>query len=63
MCAVTIGGKPFCFTDGECFACESNDECVTETGEDSARCVKCPDECGEEFNFRACVIFDPTPPM
>jgi hypothetical protein len=63
-CAVTVGGKPFCFTDGECFACESNDECVTETGEASARCIECPNECEQQlFNSRACVFFDPTPPI
>jgi hypothetical protein len=32
---------------------------VDESGEPSARCVQCPDECDEEFNFRACVWFDP----
>jgi hypothetical protein len=61
---VTVGGKPFCFTDGECFACESNDECVTETGEASARCIECPNECEQQlFNSRACVFFDPTSPI
>jgi hypothetical protein len=57
-CAVTVGGKPFCFVDGKCFACESNKDCVDELGINGARCVECAVECDEETNFRACVIFD-----
>ena len=39
----------------------TNEQCAAETGEPSARCIRCPEECSEQFRFRACVWFDPTP--
>lgn len=53
-CAVTITGKPFCFRDGQCFDCSSNQDCV-DAGQAGGHCVKCPEECVAATNFRACV--------
>ena len=58
FCARTLGGKPFCFAIGSCFDCDSTEECVDFTGNPRARCVRCPELCGAEDNFRQCVVAD-----
>jgi len=57
-CTVTVGGKPFCFKDSACFACDSDQDCVDEYGVPGLRCVECPEVCDATTNFRACAIYD-----
>jgi hypothetical protein len=54
-CVVTRVGKPFWTNLGECVACDSDADCAVLAP--GAKCVDCPDECGVDQNFRACVGF------
>jgi hypothetical protein len=57
FCWVTLGGKPFCGTGVKCFNCSSNEDCVQEASNPSARCVYTPDGCSAQYNYRSCVVF------
>jgi hypothetical protein len=58
FCWVTLGGKPFCGTSLQCFNCATNDACVQEFGNATARCVKVGAEAGcALYNHRSCVVY------
>lgn len=40
-CFVTVNNQPFCGNDLECFACESDQDCLDELGRPGFRCVAC----------------------
>ena len=56
-CWVTLGGKPFCGTGVKCFPCTSNEHCVQEVGNPTARCVVTENGCSAQYNFRSCVVY------
>jgi hypothetical protein len=58
FCWVTLANKPFCGTSLQCFACASDDDCVSQFGNASARCVKFGPEAGcQAYNNRSCIVF------
>ena len=58
FCWITLAGKPLCGRAVRCFACASNADCVSETGNASAKCVAVPPAGGcEAFNRRGCIVF------
>jgi hypothetical protein len=46
QCHTTTGQAPYCAASGNCFACESNADCVDVCGPGAA-CVACADGCPE----------------
>jgi hypothetical protein len=58
FCWVTLANKPLCGRALQCFACASDDDCVFQFGNATARCVKNPPEAGcQAYNNRSCVVF------
>jgi hypothetical protein len=46
-CFVTVNNQPFCGNDLECFACQTDQDCVDEIGKPGFRCIQCNGECGD----------------